>query len=135
MDMGIPPAISLLLVSDTPSYRETVTEVLDDHPDLRLTATVVPDDANAEHTAPADCVLVDADTDGLSLSAFRAALRRHHPALPVLVAAADPATIPPRVSTHATLAKADTPMIPTVARVVTPTRRRQVSPSVSADQQ
>jgi len=134
--MGINPAISLLLVSDTPSYREAVADAVDHCPDLTLTATVVPDDSQpARVAAPADCVLIDAGTDGLSLADFRAALRTHHPTLAVVVAAAESTTLPPSLSIHARVATSDPAIVPELARVVTTTPRRQPSPSVSADQQ
>ena len=134
--MGINPAISLLLVSDTPSYREAVADAVDHCPDLSLTATVVPDDSQpARVAAPADCVLIDAGTDGLSLADFRAALRTHHPTLAVIVAAAESTTLPPSLSIHARVATSDPDIVPELARVVTTTRQRQPSPSVSADQQ
>ena len=134
--MGINPAISLLLVSDTPSYREAVADAVDHCPDLSLTATVVPDDSQpARVAAPADCVLIDAGTDGLSLADFRAALRTHHPTLAVVVAAAESTTLPPSLSIHARVATSDPAIVPELARVVTTTPRRQPSPSVSADQQ
>lgn len=132
--MGIPPAISLLLVSDDPSYREAVTDVVDHCPDITLTATVVPDDTQpARVAAPADCVLIDAGTDGLSVPDFRAALRAHHPTLAVIVAAVDSATLPSSLSIHATVTKADSRVVPELARVVTTTRQREASPSVSAE--
>lgn len=133
--MGINPAISLLLVSDDPSYREAVTDAVDHCPDLTLAATVVPDDTQPAHVAaPADCVLIDADTDGLSLADFRAALRTHHPTLAVIVAAAELTCLPPSLSIHARVAKADVGVVPELTRIVTTTPRRQPSPSVSVDQ-
>ena len=132
--MGINPAISLLLVSDDPSYREAVADAVDHCPDLTLTATVVPDDSQPAHlAAPADCVLIDAGTDGLSLADFRAALRTHHPTLAVIVAAAAVTTLPASLSIHARVAKADSGIVPELARVVTTTSRRQATPSVSAE--
>jgi len=132
--MGITPAISLLLVSDDTSYREVVADAVDHCPDLTLTATVVPDDSQpARVAAPADCVLIDAGTDGLSLADFRAALRTHHPTLAVIVAAAAVTTLPASLSVHARVAKADPGIVPELARVVTTTNCRQASPSVSAE--
>lgn len=132
--MGINPAISLLLVSDDPSYREAVADAVDPCPDLTLTATVAPDDSQPAHlAAPADCVLIDAGTDGLSVADFRAALRTHHPTLAVIVAAAESATLPPSLSIHARVATAAPGIVPELARVVTTTTRRQASPSVSAE--
>jgi len=133
--MGITPAISLLLVSDDASYREAMADALDHCPDLTLTATVVPDDSQPARIAvPADCVLIDAGTDGLSLADFRAALRTHHPTLAVIVAAAESTTLPPSLSIHARVVRDDLSIVPELARVVTMTPHRQTSPSVSAEQ-
>jgi len=132
--MGITPAISLLLVSDDTSYREAVADAVDPCPDLTLTATVVPDDSQpARVVAPADCVLIDADTDGLSLADFRAALRTRHPTLAVIVAVAESTTLPPSLSIHARVDTADPGIVPELARVVTTTNCRQASSSVSAE--
>jgi len=131
--MGISPAISLLLVSDTASYREAVTDAVDHHPDITLTTTVSPDVTDSDAVAPADCVLIDAETDGLSLPDFRAALRARHPTLPVIVAAAESTTLAPSLSIHARVDRADSLVLPELARVVTAARRRELSPSVSAE--
>lgn len=132
--MGSNPTVSLLLISDDASYREAVADAVDRCPDLTLTATVVPDDSQPAHIAPpADCVLIDAGTDSLSLADFRAALRAHHPSLAVIVAAVESTTLPPSLSIHARVAKADPEILPELTRVVTTATRRQMSPSVSAN--
>ena len=134
--MGTPTAVSLLLVSDDISYREAVADAVDHCPDITLTATVIPDETHPEHiAAPADCVLVDADTIGLSILDFRAALRLHHPTLPVFVATGSPAALPASLSTHAIVQKAAPSMLPVVARIVTTAPHRQTPASMSAEQQ
>jgi len=129
--MGSNPAVSLVLISDDASYHEAVADAVDRCPDLTLTAVVVPDDSQPAHiAAPADCVLIDAGTDSLSLADFRAALRAH---LAVIVAAVESTTLPPSLSIHARVAKADPEILPELTRVVTTATRRQMSPSVSAN--
>ena len=131
--MGVPPATRLLLVSDTASYREAVTDAVDHHPDITLTTTVSPHLTDADAVAPADCVLIDAATDGLSLPDFRATLRARRPTLPVIVAAAESTTLAPSLSIHARVDRADPLVIPELTRIVTTMARRQTSPSVSAE--
>ena len=133
--MGVPPVIRLRLLSDDASYRESVTDAVDHCPDIALTATAAPDEIQPRSFgAPADCILLDADTDGLSLPDVRAALRTHHPTLPVLVATTERTSLSSSLSTHGTVTKPDVLVIPEVARIVTTTTRRQLSPSVSTEQ-
>ena len=132
--MGVPPVIRLRLLSDDASYRDSVTDAVDHCPDIALTATA-PDEIEPHSLrAPADCILLDADTDGLSPPDVRDALRTHHPALPVLVATTEPTSLPSSLSTHGIITKPDVLVIPEVARIVTTTTRRQLSPSVSTEQ-
>ena len=131
--MGIPPAISLLLVSDTAAYREAVTDAVEHHPDISLTTTVSPHVTDADAVASADCVLIDAATDGLSLPDIRATLRARYPTLPVIVATAESMTLSPSLSVHARVDRADPLVIPELARVITTLGRRHTSPSVSAE--
>lgn len=131
--MGTTPAISLLLVSDSASYREAVTDAVDHCPDLTLTATTARDVTQPAVVAPADCILIDAEIDGRSPPDLRAAIRARHPTLPVIVAAAESTTLSPSLSIHARVDRADPLVIPEVARVVTTTYRRALSPSASAE--
>jgi len=130
--MGITPAISLLLVSDSASYREAVTDAVDHCPDITLTTTAT-DAIQPAIVSSADCILIDADTDGLSISDFRTTLRTRHPTLPVIVAAAESTPLSPSLSIHAHVERADPLVIPEVARVITTTHRRAASPSMPAE--
>ncbi|ERH06542.1 MAG: hypothetical protein J07HN4v3_02162 [Halonotius sp. J07HN4] len=133
--MGVPPVIRLRLLSDDASYRESVTDAVNHCPDIELTATATPDKIQPRSLgAPADCILLDADTDSLSLPNVRDALRTHHPTLPVLVATTEPTSLSPSLSTHGIVTKPDVLVIAEVARIVTTTTRRQPSLSVSTEQ-
>jgi|APHM01.1.fsa_nt_gi hypothetical protein len=132
--MGVPPVIRLRLLSDDASYRESVTDAVDHCPDIELTATAAPDKIQPRSLgAPADCILLDADTNGLSLPDVRDALRTHHPTLPVLVTTTDPTSLSPSLSTHGIVTKPDVLVIAEVARIVTTATRRQPSLSVSTE--
>lgn len=132
--MGVSPAIRLLLVSDTDSIRETVTETVRDPPDLRLTAVETPADARCHLAAtPADCLLVDAHACPESLSAFRDTLRAEHPTLPFVVAVDTTRTLPASLSVHAAIRTDALATLPEVVRVLTDSSRRTDSPAVSAE--
>jgi DNA-binding NtrC family response regulator len=132
--MGVPPANRLLFVSDDDAFRETVTETVRDRPDILLTAVATLADARCHlATTPADCLLVDAHTDGESLPAFREHVRADYPTLPVVVAAESPLAVPASLAVHATIQRDQLAPLPEVVRLVSTDTTKTDSPAVSAE--